>query len=126
MKFLNIKIAVLFMGSVLFTGCSAFDKKSGASATESSSTSPSTTSETLPPSSPALTIDDSHQLIPMESLPTKKVKGVDYPYAIKTQRARVVRSPYAQDEKFADIDVSGMEPGSLARCPHTGKIFVVP
>ena len=108
------------MGSLLFAGCSVFDKKSGAPPTDSSLVPPAATTEMSSTPSPALTIDDSHQLIPMESLPTKKFKGVLYPYAIKTQQAGKVRSPYAQDEKFADIDVSGLEAGSLARCPLTG------
>ena len=47
-----------------------------------------------------------------------------YPYAIKTETAGVVKSPYAVDRAL--VDVSQFSTGDLARCPHTGKIFVVP
>ncbi len=62
----------------------------------------------------------SDQPIPLKELPTKK----GYPYAIKTKWPGLVKSPYAQDKTL--VDVSNLASGSPARCPHTGKIFIVP
>lgn len=66
------------------------------------------------------TDDGSGQIIPLEKLPKKK----GYPYAIKTKWPGLVKSPYAQDKQV--VDVSSMSSGTPARCPHTGKIFIVP
>ena len=82
------------------------------------------TSETSTPITPAVTgsstTGNSEQPVPIKSLPTKK----GYPYALKTKWSGLVKSPYAQDK--IPVDVSGFVSGSFARCPHTGKIFVVP
>ena len=62
----------------------------------------------------------SEQPIPIKNLPTKN----GYPYAIKTKWPGLVKSPYAQDKIL--VDVSTLKSDSPARCPHTGKIFIVP
>jgi len=72
------------------------------------------------PSASAPTDDGSNRMIPIDQLPKKK----GYPYAIKTKWPGIVKSPYAQDKQH--VDVSKMSSGSAARCPHTGKIFIVP
>ncbi|MBI4024424.1 MAG: hypothetical protein HY360_05545 [Verrucomicrobia bacterium] len=94
----------------------------------------SSTSEIPPPPEEATdaavvppTDDGSGQIIPLKNLPAKKLRGVAYPYAIKTKWTKsdgLVKSPYAQDKQL--IDVSKYAPGDPVRCPHTGKIFIVP
>ena len=82
---------------------------------ESQSTDLSTTtSDTAQP--PA----DSGLIIPLDQLPKKK----GYPYGIKTKWPGLVKSPYAQDKTL--VDTGGIPSGKFVRCPHTGKIFVVP
>ena len=63
---------------------------------------------------------DENASVPLDKLPKKK----GYPYAIKTKWPDLVKSPYAQDKTL--VNVSGLPSGSPARCPHTGKIFIVP
>jgi len=65
-------------------------------------------------------IDNTTEIIPLKDLPTKD----GYPYGIKTKWPGLVKSPYAQDKSL--VDVSKFTPNTSAKCPHTGKIFVVP
>lgn len=74
----------------------------------------------IPQVTAPITDDGSGKIIPVKDLPTYK----GYPYAIKTKWAGLVKSPYAQDQKL--VDVGSLPPNSAARCPHTGKIFIVP
>lgn len=52
--------------------------------------------------------------------PAKK----NYPYGIKSKWPGLITSPYAPDKTL--IDCTTLKSGSLALCPHTGKIFIVP
>lgn len=48
-----------------------------------------------------------------------------YPKATKVSgKPGLVKSPYAP--YAGDVDVSGIASGNQAKCPYTGKIFVVP
>ncbi len=58
--------------------------------------------------------------VDIDKLPKKK----GYPYGIKTSTTGLVKSPYAPDKEL--VDVSRFQSGNFVRCPHTGKIFVVP
>lgn len=58
--------------------------------------------------------------VDIDKLPKKK----GYPYGIKTNTPGLVKSPYAPDKAL--VDVSRFQSGNFVRCPHTGKIFVVP
>lgn len=58
--------------------------------------------------------------VPIETIPKKD----GYPYAIKTSKAGIVKSPWAQEAPL--IDVSTFPQNSPVECPHTGKIFIVP
>jgi hypothetical protein len=58
------------------------------------------------------------------AVPAEKAKG-DLPYGIPIPgRKGMVTSPYVPDGNY--IDVSGFPPGSAAKDPYTGKIFLVP
>ena len=120
-------------GAILLAGCSSEHRSTSAvpppaavtTTTESTSTTATTTDTTVAtPDTSSQTVtpptDTSSGTIPLKDLPTKK----GYPYAIKTKWPGLVKSPYAQDKTL--VDVSSLAPGSPARCPHTGKIFIVP
>ncbi len=116
---------ILSVTSIALLGC-ASSQPAGTSAKMPPSTSEMPTAVTS--SDPSFqegsipTVDgDTGQSIPIKDLP--KGKG-GYPYAIKTKWSGLVKSPYAQDKKV--VDVSTLPSGSAARCPHTGKIFMVP
>ena len=64
--------------------------------------------------------DSSDGRVDIDKLPKKK----GYPYGVKTSTAGLVKSPYAPDKAL--VDVSRFQSGNFVRCPHTGKIFVVP
>mgnify|MGYP001559268404 CR=1 FL=1 len=63
---------------------------------------------------------DGSGAVDIDKLPKKK----GYPYGIKTSTPGLVKSPYAADKAL--VDVSRFQSGNFVRCPHTGKIFVVP
>jgi len=63
---------------------------------------------------------DGSGAVDIDKLPKKK----GYPYGIKTSTTGLVKSPYAPDKAL--VDVSRFQSGNFVRCPHTGKIFVVP
>ena len=63
---------------------------------------------------------DGSATVDIDKLPKKK----GYPYGIKTSTTGLVKSPYAPDKAL--VDVSRFQSGNFVRCPHTGKIFVVP
>ena len=116
----------LCAAAALIAGCTTTEEKSSTSASvppSSGSEVSSTNSapvETAPQTVETPVDDGSGAIVPIKSLPTKK----GYPYAIKTKWKGLVKSPYAQDKTL--VDVSAMESGKPARCPHTGKIFYVP
>jgi hypothetical protein len=91
---------------------------------ETPSVSASTSTSSTESSQSVAAPTDTGSPISLKDIPTKKINGVSYPYAVKTKWPGLVKSPYAQDKTL--VDVSTLSPGSLARCPHTGKIFVVP
>ena len=49
-----------------------------------------------------------------------------YPYSLvfNTPTPGFIRSPYAPEAGL--VDVRGIKPGTLVRCPYTGRYFVVP
>jgi hypothetical protein len=131
MKSFCTSLLTLVIGSFLFLGCASDQPKSSASMppsdtaiSETTTTTTETTTATTStePVTPVVVPTDngSDQPIPLSKLPTKK----GYPYAIKTKWPGLVKSPYAQDRTL--VNVEGMTSGSPARCPHTGKIFIVP
>jgi hypothetical protein len=91
---------------------------------ETSTTTSTTTTVTEQTTAPVVAPTDTGSVIPLKDLPTKKGNGQSFPYAIKTKWPGLVKSPYAQEKTL--VDVSTLSSGSFARCPHTGKIFVVP
>jgi hypothetical protein len=119
--------------SLALVGCASSERRS-----TSASVPPAQTGQSempVEPESPGSTVSsstttttetsvdvptDTGKVIPIKDLPTKK----GYPYAIKTKWPGLVKSPYAQEKTL--VDVSTLTPGSPARCPHTGKIFIVP
>ncbi len=123
-------------GALIFTGCATSTPPSPENTSTSTPSSPpqeapssidTTADSSNNPTTPAATIpttSDSDQPVPIEDLPTKKIKGIAYPYAVKTKWTGLVKSPYAQDKQL--VDVSTISSGSAARCPYTGKIFIVP
>jgi hypothetical protein len=84
--------------------------------TEEVQTSSTTSTETKEVVTPI----DSGEEIPLSKLPM--VNG--HPVAIKTKWPGLVKSPYAQKKQL--VDVSEFKAGDAARCPHTGKAFIVP
>lgn len=124
MKPIQALLLAAATASLIFVGCETTSSSTKASAepppsvdttsTGSTNAAPVDASATTPPGE-----DTSSATIPLDKLPKKK----GYPYAIKTKWAGVVRSPYAQD-KF--VNVEGHPAGTPVRCPHTGKIFIVP
>ncbi len=113
----------IFAASLVLLGCASEKPKNGSV----NMLPPSQTEVPQPPSpsepnsaEPQQAPTDTGEQIPLSKLPTKK----GYPYAIKTKWPGLVKSPYAQDKTL--VDVSSMSSGSPARCPHTGKIFIVP
>jgi hypothetical protein len=120
MKFMK-KISNLFLAVVLSLvtfGCGT-DKASD----RSSSTPPPPPppdAETTTADAGAAATSDGDSTVDIDKLPKKK----GYPYGIKTNTAGLVKSPYAPDKAL--VDVSRFQSGNFVRCPHTGKIFVVP
>ena len=58
------------------------------------------------------------------AVPAEKAKG-DLPYGIPVAGHKgMVTSPYVPDGNY--IDVSGFAPGSAAKDPYSGRIFLVP
>ncbi len=125
MKRFLLVIFSITTAAFLFSGCATGKPK-----TDGVTTLPQNHSEAPPPETPATPTPDTGvavtppvdngTLIPIDKLPKKK----GYPYAIKTKWPGLVKSPYAQDKTL--VDVSALSSGSPARCPHTGKIFIVP
>lgn len=123
----SLSFIILLITSFLFFGC-ASNKPSTSATIPPAETSESTVSITesttsstqQQPAVQASTDTSSDEPIPLKNLKTKK----GYPYAIKTKWPGLVKSPYAQDKTL--VDVSNLAPDSPARCPHTGKIFIVP
>ena len=113
----------IFSASLVLLGCASDKPKNGGV-----NMLPPAQTEVPQPSAPAepnitetqQAPTDTGEQVPLNKLPTKK----GYPYAIKTKWPGLVKSPYAQDKTL--VDVSTMSSGSPARCPHTGKIFIVP
>jgi hypothetical protein len=121
--FLSFVLVVFFLG---LSGCTTTDstKKSPPPATSSNQetptpTPPPATTDTTA-SAPTAPVDDG-TIKPLDQLP--KGKG-GFPYGIKTKWPGLVKSPYAQDKTL--VDVGSMSSGTPVRCPHTGKIFIVP
>ncbi len=113
--------------AVFLSGCATSDSNSPSKpaampppASGTTDQQPSVTSDQSPSVVDGGALTDDGSIIPPDKLPMKK----GYPYAIKTQWPGLVKSPYAQDKQL--VDVSKMVSGSFARCPHTGKVFVVP
>ena len=130
-----LKLTAAMTGFCLLAGGCTTTEKTSAPATmppaseeasvDGAAGSAGTEKEMSPESSQKSTVqvpvdDGSGQIIPLKDLPKKK----GYPYAIKTKWTGLVKSPYAQDKKL--VDVNNLASGSPARCPHTGKIFIVP
>ncbi len=115
--FFSLMCAVLFL-----SGCETTDakKKSDNPPPPPETEVPTSSAPVEPTPAPPVVDDGSGKTIPIKDLPTYK----GYPYAIKTKWPGLVKSPYAQDQKL--VDVSTLSANSPARCPHTGKIFIVP
>jgi hypothetical protein len=120
----------LFAFILMITGCASTDSKNAADAPvmetqtppQDPAATPPTTSvspvETAPTETPSAPSDGA--IIPLKDIPTYK----GYPFAIKTKWAGLVKSPYAQDKQV--VDVGSTPKDTPMRCPHTGKIFIVP
>jgi hypothetical protein len=127
MQFFPKTQLLLLSVSLLFAGCASDDPPRTTSAVMPppsiddpvvSTTIVETTTETVKPVAPGTeTVTDP---VPVKNLPTKK----GHPYAIKTKWPGLVKSPFAQEKTL--VDVGTLTPDSPARCPHTGKIFIVP
>jgi superkiller protein 3 len=65
-----------------------------------------------------------HQLVGLPYPLESKEPAPTYPAAVKSRFPGKVKSPYAEDKIF--VDVLKFEPGTPVKCPHTGKIFLVP
>ncbi len=131
MKLLHTSIFSALTAALLFSGCSSTSSDSPTTATPPPATTDAATTTPAPVDPAPAPVDTSSQTVtpptdsgsstvPLDSLPKKK----GYPYAIKTKWPGLVKSPYAQDKTL--VDVSSLASGSPARCPHTGKIFIVP
>ncbi len=109
--------------SLVFVGCESTKPNNTSASVPPPSVDPSTTGTNAPPQDATVSTTsptDEGAIIPLDKLPKKK----GYPYAIKTKWPGLVKSPYAQDKQL--VDVGPMASGTPARCPHTGKIFIVP
>ena len=124
MKFLRLFTFSILSSLLLFTGCAASKPSTSATmpppseevvTTTTQTTTTETTSESV-----AVPPMDTGEMIPISKLPTK----YGHPYAIRTQWPGLVKSPFAQDKKL--VNVEGLASGTAARCPHTGKVFIVP
>jgi hypothetical protein len=115
------KISNLFLAAVLTFitfGCTT-DK--GTERTSSNPPPPPPDEQTTASDSGTQTgATDDSGAVDIDKLPKKK----GYPYGIKTNTPGLVKSPYAPDKAL--VDVSRFQSGNFVRCPHTGKIFVVP
>jgi hypothetical protein len=127
MQFSSYTYVPFFALALLLAGCASDDHPRSTSAVMpppviddstvvSTTTIETTSTDTVQPAAPGTEGDQ----IPVKTLPTKK----GHPYAIKTKWPGLVKSPHAQDKTL--VDVSNLPPDSPARCPHTGKIFIVP
>ena len=115
----------IVVGSLVFVGCESTESSSKSANVPPAPSVDTTGTTGSAPVAPDATVSttapvDDGTIVPLEKLPKKK----GYPYAIKTKWPGLVKSPYAQDKQL--VDVSTMTSGTPARCPHTGKIFIVP
>ena len=116
------KISNLFLACIMTliaSGCATDSSKEKSSSNPPPPPPPdeqaatTTTGDATAPSDGSAAVD-------IDKLPKKK----GYPYGIKTNTPGLVKSPYAPDKAL--VDVSRFQSGNFVRCPHTGKIFVVP
>ncbi|MDD2706943.1 MAG: hypothetical protein PHV34_02955 [Verrucomicrobiae bacterium] len=128
MKSIRLTSIFALAAALVFSGCATTQS---AKKTEPQQPTPGSEVPADPPSEPAPsqpsqppppppTAADSNQIIPLDKLPKKS----GYPFGIKTKWPGLVKSPYAQDKTL--VDVGAMASGTPVRCPHTGKIFIVP
>lgn len=129
--FFSFALVVLVLG---FAGCTstgsntktppassaATDSKETPAPTPTPPAADSTEPSAATPAPQPAADEGSNQTIPIDKLPKKS----GYPYGIKTKWPGLVKSPYAQDKTL--VDVGAMASGTPVRCPHTGKIFIVP
>jgi hypothetical protein len=116
MKFMK-KISTLFLAfaiTIITFGCAS----GGGREKSSSNPPPPPPPDEQTAAEPTPSTSDSG--VDIDKLPKKK----GYPYGIKTNTPGLVKSPYAPDKAL--VDVSRFQSGNFVRCPHTGKIFVVP
>lgn len=78
-------------------------------------------SSTEPPAPPRLS--DDVEPTPKTDASTTKVDPQDIKTATKAKTPGRVKSPYPP---YSELDVSGLNPGSLAKDPVTGKVFRIP
>ena len=116
-NFISISTAVLL--TIAGLGCSTFGG-GDESASRPPPPPPDQSSSTTTTTTTEQTTTTSSEQVDIDKLPKKK----GYPYGIKTTTAGLVKSPYAPDKAL--VDVSRFQSGNFVRCPHTGKIFVVP
>jgi PBP1b-binding outer membrane lipoprotein LpoB len=119
-------LSLIAASTLIFAGCasdkpttSATMPPAGSEATTTTTTQ-TTTMTTETTEAPVVAPVDTGEMIPISKLPTQR----GYPYAIKTKWPGLVKSPYAQDKTL--VDVTNLPSNKPARCPHTGKIFIVP
>lgn len=117
------KISNLFLAAVLSLvtfGCGTDKASDRSSSTPPPPPPPDAEATTSDSGSAASSSTESNSTVDIDKLPKKK----GYPYGIKTNTSGLVKSPYAPDKAL--VDVSRFQSGNFVRCPHTGKIFVVP